>query len=418
MALINPIWLWGLTGLLIPIGIHLLSRREGKIIKIGSIRHLEETSSKQFKSIRLNELVLLLLRCLIITILVLFLSGFHFQALEKSDKWLLVESGLERDDELSVLIDSLRRNGFEIKRLTWGFPALSDRLYDTKKINYWNILAKLKKKSLTQAVVLSYNYADGFAGKRLSLPENVQWVSKNPAPIEFGVNAIRFSDDSLRYRAGHSNANKTSFSTFRSKIKDGQDFFKFSKADSIAIERPKTISIQIVNQPTFSHDSKMIAAAIYAIDHESPDNFKIEILSQEKFSSAKKSDWVIWLSDEKRRPTGVNCIYYRKESSNNLFEKSGFSTWTLTQRLNEQVALQQNLAVQLGLILTSENKYHEIARQKDKRVLGDELIWDKNSVKPEQIRSTIIPTSSEKYLMTLLFLFLLLERWISFKRKQ
>ena len=418
MELINPIWLWGLAGLLIPIGIHLLSRREGKIIKIGSIRHLEETSSKQFKSIRLNELVLLFLRCLIITLLVLFLSGFHFQALEKSGKWLLVESGLERDDELSVLIDSLRRNGFEIKILTRGFPELSDSLYDTKKINYWNLLTELKKKSLTQAVVLSYNYADGFAGKRASLPENVQWVSKNPAPIEFGLNAIRISDDSLRYRAGYSNANKTSFSTFRSKIKDGQDFFKFSQADSIAIERQKTISIQIVNQPTFTHDSKMIAAAIQAIDHESPDNFEVEILSQEKFSSEKKSDWVVWISDETRRPTGVNCIYYRKESSNNLFEKSGFATWALTQRLNEQVALQQNLAVQLGLILTSENKYHEIARQKDKRVLGDELIWDKNSVKPEQIRSTISPTSSEKYLMTLLLLFLLLERWISFNRKQ
>ncbi len=107
--------------------------------------------------------------------------------------------------EFSVLIDSLRRNGFEIKRLTSGFPDLSDSLYDTKKINYWNLLAELKKKSLTQAVVLSYNYAEGFAGKRVSLPENVQWISKNPAPIEFGLNAIRISDDSLRFRAGYSN---------------------------------------------------------------------------------------------------------------------------------------------------------------------------------------------------------------------
>jgi hypothetical protein len=145
MELINPIWLWGLAGLLIPIGIHLLSRREGKIIKIGSIRHIEETNSKQFKSIRLNELVLLLLRCLIITILVLFLSGFHFQTLEKSGKWLIVESGLERDDQLSALIDSLRRNSFEIKRLTNGFPDLSDNPYDTTKINYWNLLEKLRK---------------------------------------------------------------------------------------------------------------------------------------------------------------------------------------------------------------------------------------------------------------------------------
>ena len=146
MGLINPTWLWGLTGLLIPIGIHLLSRREGKIIKIGSIRHLEETNSKQFKSIRLNELVLLLLRCLIISIVVLFLSGLHFQASEKSGKWLIVESGIERDDQVSVLVDSQRRNGFEIKRLTNGFPDLTDSPYDTTKINYWNLLSKLKKK--------------------------------------------------------------------------------------------------------------------------------------------------------------------------------------------------------------------------------------------------------------------------------
>ncbi|HXR82642.1 MAG TPA: BatA domain-containing protein, partial [Saprospiraceae bacterium] len=142
MKLIDPIWLWGLSGLLIPIGIHLLSRREGKIIKIGSIRHLEETSSKQFKSIRLNELVLLLLRCLVITILVLSLGGFHFQALENSGKWLLVESGLERDDRFLILIDSLKRNGFEIKRLTSGFPDLNDSHADTKKVNYWNLLTE------------------------------------------------------------------------------------------------------------------------------------------------------------------------------------------------------------------------------------------------------------------------------------
>jgi Aerotolerance regulator N-terminal len=418
MELVNSIWLWGLSGLLIPIGIHLLSRREGKIIKFGSIRHLEETNSKQFKSIRLNELVLLLLRCLIITILVLFLAGFHFQTLERSGKWLIVESGLERDDQLSVLIDSLKRNGFQIKRLTGGFPDLTDSSYETKKINYWDLLSTLKKKSLTQAVVLSYNYADGFAGKRVSLPENVQWLSKNPAQIEFGLNAIRLSEDSIIVRAGSSNPDKTSFTTFRSKVNDGQVFFKFSKADSMSIERPKTISIQIVNQPTFTHDSKMIAAAIHAIDHKSPVNFDVEILPQEKFSFEKKSDWVIRLSDETRTPTEVNCIYFRKEGSNNLFEKSGISSWALTQRLNEQVALQQNLAVQLGLILTSENKYGRLERQKDKRVLRDELIWDTNSVKPEPLRSAASPASSEKYLMTLLLLVLLLERWTSFNKNQ
>src|SRR3990170_3028711 len=112
MQFTNPIWLWALTGLLIPIGIHLLSRTEGKIIKIGSIRHLEATSTKRFKSIRLNELILLTLRCLLIIAFALLLSGLHLPGVEKKSKWLYVEKGLLHDPEFSFVIDSLRENGF------------------------------------------------------------------------------------------------------------------------------------------------------------------------------------------------------------------------------------------------------------------------------------------------------------------
>lgn len=418
MQFVNPIWLWGLTGILIPIGIHLLSRREGKIIKIGSIRHLEETNSKQFKSIRLNEFVLLLLRCSVITILVLFLSGFHFKGLEKSGKWLIVESGLEHDPQFSVLTDSLERNGFEIKSLTAGFPDLADKLPATKKINYWNLLAELEKKSLKQAVVLAYNYAEGFKGKRMSLPENVKWISKNPAPVEFVLNAIRISNDSLIVRVGRSDPDKTSFSTIVSRNNMGQREFRFSQSDSITIETPKTISIQIVNEPGFDYDKKMIIAALQALDDKSPDNFKFETIPLDKFSSEKNRDWTIWLADETTRPTDINCIYYQVGNSNELFERSTNSSWILTQRLNEQIALEQNLTVQLGLILTSENKYNETARQKDKRALEDKLIWNGESTTSKQLSAVAQTTTSDKYLMMLLVLFLFFERLTAFKRNQ
>src|SRR5687767_2711962 len=113
MLFLNPIWLWGLTGILIPIGIHLLSRKEGRTIKIGSVRHLENTHTKQFKSLRLNEILLLVLRCLLITILVFLLSGLHIKGTKKKGlQWLLVEKGLEHEPEFSLLIDSLQRNEF------------------------------------------------------------------------------------------------------------------------------------------------------------------------------------------------------------------------------------------------------------------------------------------------------------------
>ncbi|MEJ0032271.1 MAG: BatA domain-containing protein [Bacteroidota bacterium] len=75
MTFVNPSYLWALASLAIPIAIHLLSRKEGKVIRVGSLRHVEESNTSQFKSIRLNEILLLLLRCLMISLVVLFMSG-------------------------------------------------------------------------------------------------------------------------------------------------------------------------------------------------------------------------------------------------------------------------------------------------------------------------------------------------------
>ena len=121
-------------------------------------------------------------------------------------------------------------------------------------------------------------------------------------------------------------------------------------------------------------------------------------LPLDKFSYEKKSDWIIWLTDKTVHPTDINCIYYQEKSSNALFEARTTSSWTLTQRLNEQIALEQNLTVQLGLILTSENKYDETARQKDKRVLDDKLIWDTNSSAPQQLSQRQKPHQAKSIL--------------------
>src|SRR3990170_3855302 len=141
MQFLNPIWLWGLTGILIPIGIHLLSRKEGRTIKIGSVRHLEDSRTKQFKSLRLNEILLLALRCLLIITLVFLLSGLHLKEIEKKGlRWVLIEKGLEHEPEFSSLIDSLQRNGFDMKILAPGFPDLKDSIQNAEPINYWNLM--------------------------------------------------------------------------------------------------------------------------------------------------------------------------------------------------------------------------------------------------------------------------------------
>ena len=159
-------------------------------------------------------------------------------------------------------------------------------------------------------------------------------------------------------------------------------------------------------------------AALQAIHDVIPDNFDIETVSSNIFSSTSKSDWLIWLSNETRIPTGLNRICFQQKTSNNLLERTGPSSWALTGRLNEQIALEQNLTTRLALILSPQTKYEDAARQKDRRILDDEMIWAKTPNSFSGLPTGISNTSSEKYLLAIFLLVLLFERWIAHQKNQ
>jgi hypothetical protein len=418
MQLLNPIWLWGFLGLSIPIAIHLLSRKEGSVVKIGSVRHLEDTTTRRFKSIRPNELFLLLLRCILIAILVLFLSGLNFPWLQKKSNWLLIEKGLEKESEFTAIIDSLEKSDYEIKYLTKGFPEVSDSVSNLNNPGYWSLLKKLETQPIQHAVVLSYNYAERFNGRRTHLPENVRWLSKLPDSVEFPLNAVQISIDSMTARIGKSGPEKTKYS-FKSTRNEQASVFN---NQSLSAEPSSNTSITIVNDPSFEQDKNVVVAALKAIDKIYPDSFIIKSFAAATYQPDTTSDWVITLSENPKFIKDTKSIAYK-----NAFHKEGlfqrepsegqYDTWTLTQRLTPDVALQQNLAIRLAALLMPEEKYAQRARQFDKRVLPDELLWDSKtlSVKSPQFDDV---TANQKYLFGFFLFFLLLERWVAFKRRQ
>jgi len=419
MQFTNPTWLWGFWGLLIPVAVHLLSRKEGKIIKIGSVRYLEDTVSKQFKSIRLNELILLALRCLLITILVLFLAGLQLNIGGKNEKWLLIESGIEDDPEFSSLVDSLQQNGFEVNALAEGFPQLIENLPAGKKVNYWNLVDELETESLGEVVVLSYNYLEGFKGKRPLLPDYIRWISKAPDSTTFSLNAIRISKDSIEVRRGNSNPDKTVFLNSQAKATDDQNIYNSEDADSVRIEFPDTISVAVVTDSSFARDATIMVAALRAIDNESPNIFRVEKYSVDTYSQVQKMDWVIWLSE---RPLPVienlNVIYYQAHDTKNLWDRVAHS-WVLTKRLSEGVALEENLTVKLALILNPREKYAAKSLQSDRRVWPEQEAWSEKSSTDNNLQAAAVSSNTnQKYLSLILLLLLIVERWISFKRNQ
>ncbi|MBT5709255.1 MAG: hypothetical protein HOI66_23280, partial [Verrucomicrobia bacterium] len=70
MSFLSPIFLFGLPLIAIPIGIHLLNRRQQKVLNWGAMRFLVSATTRRRRLWRMSDLLLLLLRVLAILFIV------------------------------------------------------------------------------------------------------------------------------------------------------------------------------------------------------------------------------------------------------------------------------------------------------------------------------------------------------------
>lgn len=370
MILLNPIWLWGLGGLAIPIAIHLLSRKEGKTIRIGSIRFLTETSTSKFSSIRLNELSLLAVRSLLIILLVLFLTSLLIPSSDgdSTQKWLVIEKGLEQNEQIKRLSDSLQKDGYEIRRLSKSFPLPEDDT-STQSPDYYKLNEELSYQKNTQAVVIAGNALSGFKGKRISLPDHITWLSY---PV----------------------------------------LTENSPVDSLA--KAGTLRITVAYDKEFQYDRKIMIAALRALQASTPAKIVIEETDVANLKSSN-SDWLFWLSASGGHYKG-KLLRFKGDLTSDLLVQENKNQWILTKRLDEENAIDQHLAVQLMNMLFHEEFNQEI-RKNDKRTLSNELAW----LKPNKSQSANIKeagATADKILILIIALLFITERILAFYRKQ
>ena len=88
MEILQPILLWGLLGLSIPLAIHLWNGKKGKNVAWAAMAWLSEQENQSSKSIRLDQILVLLLRMILLVLFVLLLSHLilNFWEISKSKK--------------------------------------------------------------------------------------------------------------------------------------------------------------------------------------------------------------------------------------------------------------------------------------------------------------------------------------------
>ena len=410
MLLLNPIWLWALAGLAIPIGIHLLSRKEGQIIRIGSLRHLQETNTQQFKGIRLNEIVLLALRCLLIVLFVLIMSGLSFEHERAANiKWVLIEKGLERLSEVQTQLDTFQSSGYEVRWLSSGFPMYDDSSSVMADNLYWGLVEQLQNESVDDVVVISKNDVNAFKGKRPQLPANMRWISVPAMPHEFTLkaNALR---DSVIVRKGISEPDKTHFTT---EIVSRLDWHQ-----STLVQELDTIEVVIAWDNRHQYDKEIVEASLQALRSIYLIHIKVTQTLPDKISSVGYGDWCIWLADQPIPASTTSSILYQKSEANQeIIVQDKPNRWRITKILNEEIALNESFTVKLAGLLLSSEKDWQATSANDRRMLVDESAWSTgDSDKTE--KAPMIIQSADSYLLVLFLFALLVERLVAYYRNQ
>ena len=409
MGLMNPIWLWGLAGLMIPVAIHLLSRKDMRVIQVGSLRHLVNSTTRQAIRIRLNEYLLLALRCLLIALLTLLLAELYVRRTKNTTRWLVVESGLDQTLQWKHFVDSLVRDGYELRRLQQGFPPANAADAVQAIPDYWSLAQQLTRIQPERCFVISRDRAVGFAGERVSIGNNITWLTSSTDSSRFVIVVNRSLPDTIVARVGRSNEFRTIYESLKAPAAQehallqewSQPERKVSNGSSPETAAPipysvNTVRIAISGTQVIEEERRIVEAALQAISVDAIVPIQYQFIEP---GSPPEGDWLIWLSPDEPPVNNINRIIQKAGPNTSTDLKSAWpllhqarmdqatagstpvlpespqskSRWWITRPLTLSAAVREQFTLQLATILLHDvnRRLLQTARSFDHRVMPD-----------------------------------------------
>ena len=423
MSVLYPTYLWGLLGVIVPILIHLWSKKQRATIKVGSIQFIKPTQTNRASSMYPNEWILLLLRSAIIGIVTLILSGLQLnQRLHSYEVAYFVEPSLKASIRIQNLIDASKSN-VGLFSLEPGFPELiSKRKTDTipNQLFYWQLARELEHFPADSIVLLTRGYVKNIVGKRPSLSKNIKWIQAEGSSeiLTKSITAVESKNQTTTY-AIKSNDHHTQFLKRRSEGSQNKnntqiDSLITSQASPILVRKELTVGLKV--DDTFAFQKPFIKALLAVVS----DHLDVAIKSEEVATSTirKDRDLLIWMSEEEPPTTQATVLYYQPDIfAKKLLIKRNGKSYQVTQLLNVKNSVEQHLADELVVILGSSAIIKEKAKIFDQRKIAVNELETKHDFKAT-IHNQIQKSSMETYLYIVLLLLLIAERIFSKIRRQ
>jgi hypothetical protein len=329
--LLNPIWLLAASGIVIPIAIHLWNVKQGKTLKIGSLKLLARTEQARARSLRLTELFLLLLRCGLILLLALLLAKPYWQNVSAKKGWVLMEKkdAPQAYAHFKPLVDSLLQAGYSFHLFAKGFEEkdIQTVVKDTAgedghpATSYWQLVNDLDKQLLPGIPVYIFtgNRLNRFSGKRPEVAIAVTWktfIGKDSAS-RFISNAYIGTNDSIVIVMGETNPAGTRFhqqviatnqpkqNDFALDVSNGRLQVSYHNSAPVLIDTASWHVTIFAN--SYFNDTRYVRAAIQSIQQVTKRRIELKVVNAIA-QVPPKQDWLFWLSDQPV-PSMVNAAH-------------------------------------------------------------------------------------------------------------
>ncbi len=431
MPFAHPSYLWALLGLLVPIAIHLWSKKEAKTIKIGSVQWLSESKSKQSSSIQLNEWWLLVLRIVIISLLVLLMAKpqWHSKVSNTSLTYIIEPELIQHTDFMSRFNEI--NDDQEIRLLHKGLPLEENEQDITAQHflpDYWALASEMDALQTDSIVVFTKGLAKGLKGARPETKHKMHWVVIDSALAKETPLLAYKKKNGLQLFTGKSSPFDTKVSKKYIKLDD--DFALSNNGDSLVIagKNPvekipvyvqNPVKIALYYTDSLQKDKSYVEAALKAISIYSNREIQVESSLDTEVVSNKEVDAMIWLSAKPAPKTAKKLLVFKEDALSKSMIITGVAehTYYLTKRITSENAVTERLTEQLLQMLDINGEVEKFIAEVDRRsVTATELETTYTPSKRKQ--KQLAGQNVNPYLWLILLVLLLVERFVAYKRKQ
>jgi hypothetical protein len=431
MVFLNPLFLWTLLGLSVPIAIHFWSKKKVKTIKIGSTRFLTEMNPKQTSNVRLNEWVLLLMRTLIIALIALILAAPRMEIFnnERSITYL-VEKSLLGSEKVNKILDTISDS--EVRLLEPGFPLLADIDFlsiEQSVPNYWQLAQQMEALETDSIVVLTRGLQSGFKGMRPALSVPIHWLQIDEAQSSSSVvEAVKSKDQVVLTAINSDHAvldyiketyalNNNMFTV------DPEQDSILIKSNTEAIKLPlikeKVTEVLIAADAGFSAETIYLSTAFKALSKYLNHGIQITSVKELQGIDLASFDVLVWLKQDPLLTfSGKKLLWKPDELAQSLIEPGASNDiYLLRRHLDTENSIDLNLPEQLIGFLGLHMQLPDQIKTFDRRIMDiQELQVNKDldgvSKRPNKLKDISL------WLWLLLLLLLPAERILSKLRKQ